>query len=139
MNDANAKELIGIIENIIATRYSELSAECVKCIPAKVISVTGSMVTVRLGGSPDDGSQDFAVANRSEDTVSAGDSVWLNYFGSLTNSYITMNNTPNGNMFMKSNSYGATVSNNNVYVGATAPSSVSTSGWPVGALYVYVK
>ena len=39
----------------------------------------------------------------------------------------------------KINSYSSFTSNANVYVGNTAPESVSTSGWAIGTLYVYVK
>lgn len=39
----------------------------------------------------------------------------------------------------KINSYSSFTSNANIYVGNTAPASVSTSGWAIGTLYVYVK
>jgi len=63
------------------------------CLAVVVSATEGSYeVTVRLLSSPDDGSEDFVSRNQSGESLIAGDTVWLHYWGNLTNSYIAIRN-----------------------------------------------
>ena len=57
---------------------------------ATIISKNANDYTVRLLSSPDYGSEDFNVINRTVESLAVNDPVMLHYVGDLTNAYIAM-------------------------------------------------
>ena len=91
----SAKGFLGVIRDVASKVFkSKIDSEnIVSASLAIVVETTSSEnVMVRLLSSPDDGSQDFTARNRTGESLTAGDSVWLHRWGNYTNTYIAIRN-----------------------------------------------
>lgn len=90
MNTGRANDLLKLMVEAVEKYLKRRLANTVQCEPAQVVAARDQRATVRLPGSPADGSQDFVVPNRSMQTLRPGDSVWLNHWGDYTNAFAAM-------------------------------------------------
>ena len=92
----SAKGFLGVVRDIAVKVFkSKINSENIISASLAIVVETPSSenVLVRLLPSPDDGSQDFTARNRTGESLTAGDSVWLHRWGNnYTNTYIAIRN-----------------------------------------------
>jgi len=84
MNDLEVKKIVEYCRQIAKEEAEKALSKYIKVTSATVISITGTTATVRIPFAATDGSEDFDVEVTTSQTISAGDSVMLGYWSSLS-------------------------------------------------------
>ena len=85
--DANAflAELAKVAEKVVDARLVSV----VRTMPATIKSISGRNITVLPNGFQDTSSQYVTVKNYTDIQLTVGNTVWINYWGDLTNTYLS--------------------------------------------------
>lgn len=88
-SQSDANQLLAEFQKVAEKVVDAKLATVVRTMPATVKSVSGTTITALPVGFTDTSSQYVTVKNYTSNTISTGDIVWINYWGDLTNCYLS--------------------------------------------------
>ena len=89
MTVLEAKAILDEVSKVAQKVMDSKMSNVVYTVPAVVKAVSGTSITVLPTGFADDSSQYIVVKNYTNNTISVGDDVWINYWGDFTNAYLS--------------------------------------------------